>query len=329
MRSVAALLSLLFSFQIHLFSADTNPALDDRYDAVVSPDGTGTHTTVQAAVNASPSGRHTPFLIFIKSGVYNEHVHVPAEKVFITLCGESSEGAAVVITQGTNVGTLDASGKKLSTRDSATVLVQGVNFSAENITFENTTTREQRIQALAIYVDADRASFRNCRFLGWQDTVRTEGGRHHFRGCYIEGHVDFIYGAGTSVFEMCTIHCKADGWITAASTPATSKLGFVFLDCQVTAAPGVQKGIYLARPWREFSATAFLRTELPAQIHPEGWHNWDKPEREKTVRYAEYKNTGPGAVTEKRVTWSRQLGDEEASGYTIENILRGSDGWTP
>lgn len=304
-------------------------ASEIKYDAVVSFDGSGTHTTVQAAIDAAPAGRTQPFLILVKPGIYNEHLHVLSAKPFITLRGERGETNATVITQATNLGSVDVAGKKITTRDSATVLLQGANFSAENLTFENTTTREQHVQALALYVEADRVSFKNCRFLGWQDTVRTEGGRHYFRECYIEGHVDFIYGAGTSVFDRCAIHCKADGWITAASTRAESKFGFVFLDCRVTAAAAVETGVYFARPWREFSATAFLRTELPAKLQPAGWHNWGKPEREKTVRYAEYKNTGPGAAIDQRVPWARQLSDEEAKAFTVENILRGDDGWRP
>ncbi|MFT3869449.1 MAG: pectinesterase family protein [Nibricoccus sp.] len=307
----------------------TIAAKETAYDAVVSFDGSGTHTTVQAAINAAPAERTAPFVILIKPGVYKEHVFIPKDKTYIALRGESNELKATVITLDTNVGSVDAVGKKLTTRESATVLIQGANFSAENITFENTTTREQHIQALAMYVEADRVSFKNCRFLGWQDTLRVDNGRQYFKNCYIEGHVDFIYASGTAVFDHCEIHCKADGYITAASTPAGNKFGFVFLDCRVTAAPEVINGVYLARPWREYSATAFLRTELPAKIHPEGWHNWGKPEREKTVRYAEYKNTGPGAAPEKRVAWIRQLTDDEAKDYTVENILRGTDGWAP
>jgi len=307
----------------------TIAAKETTYDAVVSFDGSGTHTTVQAAVNAAPVDRTTPFVILIKPGVYKEHVFIPKDKPFIALRGEPGELKATVITQDTNVGSVDVTGKKTNTRESATVLVQAVNFSAENITFENTTTREQHIQALAMYVEADRASFKNCRFLGWQDTLRVDNGRQYFKSCYIEGHVDFIYASGTAVFDHCEIYCKADGYITAASTPAENKFGFVFLDCRVTAAPEVVNGVYLARPWREYSATAFLRTELPSKLHPEGWHNWGKPEREKTVRYAEYKNMGLGAVSDKRVSWAPQLTDEEAKAYTVENILRGPDGWLP
>ncbi|HZL11968.1 MAG TPA: pectinesterase family protein [Prolixibacteraceae bacterium] len=53
----------------------------------------------------------------------------------------------------------------------------------------------------------------------------------------------------------------------------------------------------------------------------EGWHNWGKPEAEKTAVFAEYKNTGVGASAAKRVSWSHQLSDTEAFVYTPENIL--------
>jgi pectinesterase len=298
-------------------------------DAIVSADNSGTHLTVSAAVAAAPAGGTKPFVILIKPGVYREHVHIPADKPFVTLRGEAGEAAATVITRGVNLRSVDAKGSKVQTRDSATVLVQGADFTAEGVTFENTTTREEKVQALAIYVEADRAVFRGCRFLGWQDTVRVEKGRQYFENCYVSGHVDFIYGGGFSVFNRCEIHCRADGYITAASTDANAPWGYVFLDCRVTAAPEVERGVYLGRPWRPFAATAFVRTELPAQIRAEGWHNWGKTENETTARYREYRNMGPGAKAEARVTWARELTDEEAQAYTAEKLLQGEDGWNP
>jgi pectinesterase len=311
-------------------NANPVPA-ESNYDAVVSADGSGTHTNIQSAVDAAPEDGTMPFLI--KPGTYQEHIAVPAKRPFITLLGEPSEVTNTVITAGTNVKSTGPEGKLLSTRDSSTVLVQAANFTAENITFENTTTREARVQALAMYVEADRAVFRNCRFLGWQDTLRADARgsiqRQYFTNCYIEGHVDFIYAGGTAVFDRCHIHAKADGYLTAPSTSEAAPFGYVFLDCKVTAGPDVQKGFYLSRPWRPFGATAFLRCELPAQVRPEGWHNWGKVEIEKTARFAEYQNTGPGAITTNRVPWAVQLTEEAAKAYTVENILTGKDGWNP
>jgi pectinesterase len=314
-------------------------------DAVVASDGSGTHLTVQAAVDAAPAGRTHPWVILIKPGRYKEHVVVSPEKTHLTLRGE--DAVATVITDDKNFNSPGRAGAKITTPDSATVLIQANNFTAENITFENSTTREQRIQALAIYMTGDRGVFRRCRFLGWQDTVRADsprrpGGstepdaarpegnaRQYFVECYIEGHVDFIYAASTAVFDRCHIHCKADGYITAASTPQAARFGYVFLDCKVTTGPLVDKGVYLGRPWRKYSATAFIRTDLAGNIRPAGWDNWRNPANEQTARYAEYGSTGPGAKPHERVKWAKQLTEEEAKAYAAEKVLAGADGWNP
>jgi pectinesterase len=314
-------------------------------DAFVAADGSGTHATVQAAVDAAPAGRTAPWVIVIKPGRYQEHIVVPATKPFLTFRGE--DAATTIITDDKNFNSPGRNGARITTPDSATALIQANDFTAENITFENSTTREQRIQALAIYMTGDRGVFRRCRFLGWQDTVRADsprrpgsgtepdtprpGGnaRQYFVECYIEGHVDFIYAASTAVFDRCHIHCKADGYIAAASTPEAAPFGYVFLDCRVTTGPLVEKGVFLARPWRRHSATAFIRTELAGNIRPEGWDNWRNPANERTARFAEYGSTGPGAKPDARVSWAKQLTDEEAKAYTIEKILAGADGWNP
>ncbi len=100
----------------------------------------------------------------------------------------------------------------------------------------------------------------------------------------------------------------------------------VFLSCKITGdAPDAT--FYLGRPWRPYAKTVFINCFLDKQIKEEGWHNWKKPDAEKTAFYAEYKSTGPGANAAKRVTWSKQLTDLEAAQYTVENILSGQDGW--
>ncbi len=321
---------------------DPSPiARETDYDAVVAFDGSGTHLTVQAAIDAAPSTAtgFKPHRILIKPGHYREHVVIPAEKPFVQLLGEPGETERTVITLDTNVKTPvpgDPDRRTLATPDSATVLIRANDFTSEHITFENTTTREARVQALALYVTGDRAIFRRCRFLGWQDTLRADSpregppSRQYFVQCYIEGHVDYIYAAGTALFDRCHLHQKADGYITAASTPAQVPFGYVFLDCKITAGPEVSAGFYLGRPWRPHAASAFLRCELPAQLRPEAWHNWGKIENESTARYAEYKNTGPGAADlSRRAAWAKQLTDAEAAAYTVENILGGADQWRP
>jgi len=245
--------------------------------------------------------------------VYNEKIELPAYNTDIHFIGESADRTIITFN--------DYSGRgKTNTFTSYTAKISGNRFVAENITFANSAGPVG--QALALYVDADKAVFKNCRFLGNQDTIFATGenARQLFAGCYIEGTTDFIFGPSTAVFQNCTIHCKSNSYITAANTAQGKKFGFVFLDCKITADSVVAK-LHLGRPWRAWAKTVFIRCELPKQIVPAGWNNWSNPENEKTAYYAEYKNSGQGAGTEKRVSWSRQLTDQEAKEYTLENIF--------
>ena len=70
-----------------------------------------------------------------------------------------SDAASTLITS--RMSAVDAGG----TFFSPIVEVNGAAFEAENISFENTSGTGS--QAVAISVHSDRASFRNCRFLGW------------------------------------------------------------------------------------------------------------------------------------------------------------------
>jgi len=304
--------------------ADDASPLTESYDVVVAQDGSGDFTTVMDAVRAAPLRSETPVRIFIKKGVYKEKVLIATIKPNIHLIGEDRD--ETVITYDDYAGMTKPTGGKMSNEEIPTVYITGNDFYAENLTFENSAGTIA--QALAMYVKGDRAVFYNVRFLGWQDTLRVEGYRSYFKDCYIEGHVDYIYGSGTAVFENCTIHSKDKGYITASSAPQESKFGMVFLNCRITgSAP--EGSVYLGRPWRDYAAVAFISCEMDAVIRPEGWHNWGSEAKEKTARYAEYGNRGPGADTSKRVAWAKQLTDEEAAQYTIENILGGSDGWDP
>src|SRR5439155_356694 len=150
------------------------------------------------------------------------------------------------------------------------VIVLGDGFRAEQVTFRNTSGDHG--QAMALRLQADRAVLRDCRLLGWQDTFLAHSGRHYFRDCYIEGRVDFIYGAGTDVFDGCEIHSKHGGYVTAASTPQDHPFGFVFLRCRLTTDDDTPT--YLGRPWRPYASVTFIDCEMGPHIRPEGWHNW-------------------------------------------------------
>jgi len=287
-----------------------------NYDFVVAQDGTGNFTSIQKAIDACKAFPDTRVVIFVKNGIYNEKLQVPSCNSQLSIIGESTEKTIISyndyfdkINRGRN-----------STFYTYTLLVQANDFRLENITVENTAGAVG--QAVALHVEGDRCVFHNCRFLGNQDTVYAAGkfSRQYFSNCFIEGTTDFIFGEATALFEKCEIHCKVDSYITAASTPESKPFGFVFLNCKLTAADGVKKA-YLGRPWRIYAKVAYLNCEMGPFICPEGWHNWSKPESEKTTYFAEYNNSGPSADTQQRVSWSQKLNDKEASIYNKDNIF--------
>jgi len=289
---------------------------------VVAKDGTGDFKTVQEAINAVPDFRNAITVIFIKNGVYKEKLNLSASKRMVKMVGESRD--KTVLTYDDYAQKKNSFGEEMGTSGSSGFYIYGDGFTAENITFENTAGPVG--QAVALWVAGDKARFINCRMLGFQDTLYTygKGSRQYFYKCYISGTVDFIFGSATAVFEDCNIFCKKPGYVTAASTPDTSKYGYVFKNCKIEgAAP--EGTVYLGRPWRPAAKTVFLNCELSAVIRPEGWHNWGKESNEKTAFYAEYKNKGLGAVQSKRVNWSHQLTDEEAKNYITLQVFRGWD----
>lgn len=299
--------------------------LAEPIDLIVAADGSGQYKTVQEAVMAIPSGSPAnPVVIHIKPGVYKELIYIQREKRFFKLVGEDPEKTVLTFNLHANMAGPD--GKPIGTFRTPSTVIDADDFTAENITFENSAGPVG--QALAVRVEGDRVVFRNCRFLGWQDTIFINRGRQYFENCYIAGHVDFIFGAATAFFEHCHIHCLRAGYITAASTPDNQPYGFVFSNCKITGESASVK-TYLGRPWRDYSSAIFLNTEMSEIVRPVGWHNWDKPEREKTSRYAESGSTGPGSNTQQRVPWARQLAKAEANSITLEKVLGGSDKWNP
>ncbi|WP_289031673.1 pectinesterase family protein [uncultured Algoriphagus sp.] len=302
--------------------------VEERADAVVSLDRDAKYKTLQAAVDAAPEQSVKPWLIRIEPGRYRwEQTRIPRSKPNIHLVGENSTNTILSFHLNVYETRKD---RHIEGREGITLIVDADGFQASNLTIENTSGDHG--QALAMRIDGDRATVRNCRLLGWQDTLMVNKGRQYFKDCYIEGRVDFIYGDATAVFENCEIRSKNGGYVTAASTPEDQQFGLVFLNCKLTADPTPWdpegrpgKETYLGRPWRPYAHVAFIGCELGDHIRPEGWHNWGKPENEKTARYFEYKCTGPGASASGRVPWSRQLTEAEARDYTVKNILRRSD----
>jgi pectin methylesterase-like acyl-CoA thioesterase len=317
----------------------------NKYDnpdtIVVARDGTGQFRTVTEAIEVCRAFMDYYKVIFVKKGTYKEKVIVPQWLQNIEICGEDRDETIITYDDHANIvmdgcywpkqlkEQLLAMGDRptLGTFRTFTVRVDANDITFKNITIENNAARLG--QAVALHTLGDRLKFINCRLLGNQDTVYTgmPNTRVLFDHCYIEGTTDFIFGASTAWFEQCTIHCKLNSYITAASTPKEVAYGYVFNQCTITAAADVTK-VYLGRPWRDYGYTLFMHCTLPKQIRPEGWHNWEK-HREQTARYLEFENVGDGADISQRVTWSHQLTKKEAKGITIEQVFQRNDGWKP
>ena len=305
---------------ISLLAQTANPQ-QYKYVFTVAKDGSGDYKYIQDAIDAMRVYPLAPITLYIKNGIYNEKIELPANNTDVIFIGESVEKTIINFN--------DYSGRgKLTTFTSYTAKISGNRFRAENISFVNSAGPVG--QAVALYVDADKAVFKNCRFIGNQDTIFTAGENagQLFIDCYIEGTTDFIFGPSTAVFQNCTIRAKSNSYITAASTTPGKLYGYVFLDCHILADSAVNK-LFLGRPWRSNAKTVFIRCELPAQIVKQGWDNWSNPANEKTVLYAEYKSTGAGANVKERAGWAKQLTDQEAKAYTPENIFSNCNNFVP
>lgn len=298
---------------------------------VVSQDGTGDYATVQEAFDAVPEhfegGR---WIIRIRPGRYYEKLRLAAGKDHVVLQGEDPQ--TTVLWYDDYSGS-DTQGIKQSTT------IDADDFTAVNITFLNPHQNIREIpgenkhsQATALMLNGDRLAFYNCRMVGNQDTFWGRGeGRVYVKDCYVEGNVDYIYGASVMVFDHCEIFSNQhDSYITAASTMPESKFGITFLDCWLTAKePGQPdhdgvpfENFYLGRPWHNRPHVAFIRCEEPGSVYPAAWTFMND---DAIPTFYEYRCTGAGATPERlaaREMGGRQLTDAEAAAYTVENIFR-------
>lgn len=316
------------------------------FDAVVAQDGTGDYACIQDAIDAVPDSMVTPYLIYIKAGRYHEHLFIPGSKPHVHLIGQRSDLVTVFddrVSGGPNACPVDVS---------ATLVVHATDVYLENITFENSwgTRHNDGPQALALYTKADRAVVSRCRLLSYQDTYRTANTlnhRNYVNRCFIEGAVDFLYGQGNVYFDHCTLNIvrPSGGWIVAPKHDEGTRWGYVLKNTTVTA-PGnpSETQIWLGRPWLHSPKAVFIDTRAEVTIPAEGWY--DHMGTLPTV-FADYNTTDATGkpinlsrridryykITEQKDTvWGtakNRLTPEEASAYTIKNVLSGEDSWNP
>ncbi|KAL0292396.1 UNVERIFIED_CONTAM: Pectinesterase 1 [Sesamum calycinum] len=274
-------------------------------DVTVAADGSGNYRTVSAAVAAAPEGSSRRYVIRIKAGVYRENVEIPRRKTNLMFVGDGR--TTTIITASRNV--VDGS----TTFNSATVAVVGDGFLARDITFQNTAGPSKH-QAVALRVNADLCAFYRCDMLAYQDTLYVHSLRQFYTGCIIAGTVDFIFGNAAAVLQNCDIHARRPNpgqrnMVTAQGRDDPNQnTGIVIQKCRIGATSDlkpVQSSFptYLGRPWKEYSRTVVMQTDISNVINPAGWYEWNGNFALNTLFYAEYQNTGAGAGTSNRVTW--------------------------
>ncbi len=308
----------------------------------VAKDGSGNFSTIMDAVN---SIQELPETIYIKNGIYEERVEISMP--FLTLEGE--DASQTIITEAYYANMLMEDGSKRGTFRSYTMLVTADNFTMKNLTVRNASGFGYKVgQAIALYVEGDRALIENCRILGHQDTLFTgplphaamqAGGfagptenfprrvlRQEYRNCYIEGEIDFIFGSACAYFDNCSIHSlnrnqEPNGYVTAPSTYEDMEFGYVFNNCHFTSnCP--DNSVYLGRPWRIHAKTVILNSIIDGHICDSAFHDWNKAEAHEASYFALYNCTGKSFTKDTLAPFVHLLTDEEAAKYTRENILK-------
>jgi pectin methylesterase-like acyl-CoA thioesterase len=293
---------------------------------IVAKDGSGNYITIQAAINAIPNNSTTSQVIFIKKGTYTEKVEIPSTKTHLVLIGEDVNTTIIVYGDYSGSGKIyngiitSANGTVIGTSTSHTLYAAANDFAMMNITVANNAGDIG--QAVALNSNADRQFYYHCKMTGHQDTYLTWAStRYYLKDCYIEGAVDFIFGAGIALFDSCQLNAIRNGIsYTAASTNQNFKFGYVFNNCKLTANSGVT-GIYLGRPWKAYCQVVFMNSEEPSALDPAGWSKWSGNTNDQTCYYAEYKNCGSGSSISNRAAWTNQLTASQAATYTRTNIF--------
>ena len=278
--------------------------------------------TIDEAYNSLPASGG---IIKINAGIYREKLLF--EKPNVRLIGMGSSFNDVKIVWGDSAIIAGGTGK------SATLTVTGNGFRATNLTIANEYHIQNPLksQAVAFYNTADNSVLRNVCFLGAQDTLyaasksRQNPSKQYYARCYIEGHVDFVFGNALAFFDNCNIRfiTNISGFLTAHSRlSAEETSAYIFHKCLITSQSN-EGDLYLGRAWRPYAKVVFIECQIDANIKPEGWREWNPgvTETYKTAEFMEYRTSGNAADTSSRVSWSKQLNAREARKYTLRSVF--------
>ncbi|XP_073302211.1 pectinesterase-like [Primulina huaijiensis] len=303
-------------------------------NAVVAQDGSTPYKTIKAAIDAIPKKNNNTFVILVKAGLYKETVIIPKKVNNVVLIGEGPTKTRITGNKNFAEGT--------QTFHSATLAVNGESFIAKDIAIENTAGPEKH-QAVAVRVSGDKAIFYNVHMDGYQDTLYAHAYRQYYRDCVISGTIDFVFGDALSIFQKTRLVVRKPlknqaCMVTAQGRKDHRGVGAIILQsCDIVAEPAFTATkpaleAYLGRPWKEFSRTIIMQSNIDGFIAPEGWSPWAGTFALDTLYYGEYQNRGAGSNLSDRVTWKgiKKITPQIASSFTGGKVytddlwLRGS-----
>lgn len=274
-------------------------------NVIVASDGSGQYRKVQAAIDAAPESKKARYVIKVKQGIYRENVVVPSDKPLITIIGDGMENTIIL----GNRSVVDNS----TTFASATFAAVGKGFIARDIQFIN-IAGPQKYQAVALRSGSDKSIFYRCKIVGYQDTLYAHSLRQFYKDTEIWGTVDFIFGNAAAVFQNCTIRARKplvfqQNTVTAQGrTDPNMNTGISIHKCNIVPTADLipvktTNPTYLGRPWKLYSRTVVMQSQLADIIAPVGWLYWNATFALDTLFYREFNNSGPGSITKDRVTW--------------------------
>ncbi|OIW04550.1 hypothetical protein TanjilG_13932 [Lupinus angustifolius] len=300
-------------------------------DVVVAKDGSGQYKTIGEALKLVKKKSLKRLVVHVKEGTYVENIDLDKNSWNVMIIGDGKDKTIVSGSRNFKDGT--------PTFETATFAVKGKGFIAKDIGFHNTAGAEKH-QAVALRSGSDQSVFYRCSFVGFQDTLYAHSNRQFYRDCDITGTIDFIFGNAAVVFQNCKIMPRQPmsnqfNTITAqGKKDPNQNTGIVIqkstittLDNDILTAP-----TYLGRPWKDFSTTIIMQTDIGSFLKPVGWISWvPNVDPVSTISYAEYQNSGPGADVSQRVKWAGYkptLTDDEAVKFTVQTFIQGPE-WLP
>ncbi|KAK7278126.1 hypothetical protein RJT34_23151 [Clitoria ternatea] len=297
-------------------------------NAVVAKDGSGKFKTIKDAIASYPKGFKGRFVIYVKAGVYAEYVTVPKTAVNVLMYGDGP--TKTIVTGHKNF--VDG----VKTMQTATFANVAKGFIAKSMGFENTAGAAKH-QAVAFRNQGDMSAFFDCAMHAFQDTLYVHANRQFYRNCEISGTIDFIFGRSATLIQNSRIivrkpnHGQSNTITADGTVQKNMATGIVIQNCEIVPEKALfperfQIKSYFGRPWKDYSTTVIMESNVGDFIHPDGWSPWAGTQFLNTLYYAEYKNVGPGANVNKRVKWKGyhpSISEKEATKFTVGQFLRG------